>query len=101
MIRLTKIFIFLIFSMFLFYMVEQNVMLHQQTHQYCMQNPLNDPIDCDNLITMDTEPTAEDAMISTELILQRYSIAHKITMAIKHRSLVSVISKHWEPPKQA
>ena len=99
MIRLTKIFIFLIFSMFLFHMVEQNVMLHNQTQQYCMQNPLNVPVDSYDLITIDSEPTAEDAMISTEHILQQYSIAHKINMAIKHRSLFTVITEHWEPPK--
>lgn len=98
MVRLTKIFIFLIFSMFLFHMVEQNV-FHNRTHQYCMQNPLNVPVDSYDLITMDSEPTAEDAMLSTEHILQQYSIAHKTTMAIKHRSLFTVITEHWEPPK--
>ena len=97
--RLTKITIFLIFNLFLFYMVEQNIMLYQQTHSYATQPPIENPIDFDNLITEDTEPIAEEALAATTPLLQRYSVGHKITMAIKHRSLVTVISKHWEPPK--
>ena|ERR1035437_605923 len=100
MIRMTKIFIFLIFSLFLIYMVEQNVMLQKHLHQIAIQNPVNDPIDFDNQITEDSEITEEDALTSNVLSFQQYSIAHKVVMAIKHRSLVTVISEHWEPPKQ-
>ena len=80
-------------------MVEQNVVYFKQNHSLATQNPINNPVDFDNLITEDTEPIAGEALIATAPQLQHYSIGHKITIAIKHRSLVTVISKHWEPPK--
>jgi hypothetical protein len=101
MIPLTKICIFLIFSLFLFYMAEQNVMLHKHSHHIAIQNPVNDPVNTDNQITEDTEITVEDALTSTVPSFQQYSIAHKVVMAIKNRSLVTVTTEHWEPPKQA
>ena len=95
----TKIFIFLIFSLFIFNMAEQNVALSDNLHRYAMQLPLNNQGDSNNLISDDNEYTCEEAII--ESTNPFFSDIHLIEISVlrKNKLLIPVIFKHWEPPK--
>ena len=99
MIRQTKILIFLVFSLFLFHLAEQNIPFFKDSHQYAMQFPVNNQGDFDNQICDDTESTIEDAMFESTFHAFKNIRFIKITLPRNNRLLVSVISEHWEPPK--
>lgn len=99
MICQTRIFIFLIFSFFLFYIAELNVMFFEQTHQYVMQYPANDKSDFDHHLSDDTHNSGEDGVITTTISTLRNTRVIKIVLTLNNRLLIPIILEHWEPPK--
>jgi hypothetical protein len=95
----TKIFIFLIFSLFIFNLAEQNVAKTDNLFKYAMQFPLNNQGDSNNQIADDTDYTCEEAIIGSTN--PNFIATHSIKFILPHinRLIVPVIFKHWEPPK--
>ena len=80
-------------------MAEQNTIFFKDSQQYAMQFPVNNQGDFVNQICDDTESVIEDAMFESTFHAFRNTHFIKIILPRGNRLLVSVILKHWEPPK--